>query len=130
MRSAELVGVAQTTCCGEIGGVGGGREIAESRMGPSLVVIVDPVRDLGPGMIEAEEQALVEKLVAHALVETLAEAVLHRLSRRDEMPDDRVVVRPGQHCVRGELGPIVRDDRAGLAAPLYQRRQFPRHASA
>jgi hypothetical protein len=59
MRSAELVGVAQTTCCGEIGGVGGGREIAESRMGPSLVVIVDPVRDLGPGMIEAEEPCLV-----------------------------------------------------------------------
>jgi hypothetical protein len=44
---------------GEIGGVGGGREIAESRMGPSLVVIVDPVRDLGPGMIEAEEPCLV-----------------------------------------------------------------------
>src|SRR5271169_5241637 len=79
MRSAELVGVAQTiACCGEIGGVGRRREIAQSRMRPALVVVVDPVRDLGPGMIEAEEQALVEKLVAHAPVETLAEAVLHR----------------------------------------------------
>src|SRR5277367_549561 len=67
MRSAELVGVAQTIAgCGEIGGVGRRREIAQSRMRPALVVIVDPVRDLGPGMIEAEEQALVEKLVAHA----------------------------------------------------------------
>ena len=63
MRSAELVGVAQTiACCGEIGGIGCRCEIAQRRMRPSLVVIVDPVRDLGPGMIEAEEQALVEKL--------------------------------------------------------------------
>ena len=63
MRSAELVGVAQTiACCGEIGGIGGWREIADRRMRAPLVVIVDPVRDLGPGMIEAEEQALVEKL--------------------------------------------------------------------
>src|SRR5450755_1068186 len=131
MRSAELVGVAQTiACCGEMGGGGGRREIAESRMWPSLVVIVDPVRDLGPGMIEAEEQALVEKLVAHAPVETLAEAVLHRLSWRNEMPDEPVVLRPGEHSVRGELGPIVRDDHAGLAAPFDQRRQFPRDAPA
>ena len=34
-------------------------------------------------MIEAEEQALVEKLVVHAPVETLAKACW-----RDEMPDD------------------------------------------
>jgi hypothetical protein len=82
MRSAELVRVAQTiACCGEVSGVGRRREIAQSRMRPALVVVVDPVRDLAPGMIEAEEQALVEKLVAHAPVETLAEAVLHRLSR-------------------------------------------------
>jgi hypothetical protein len=50
------------------------------RMRASLIVIVDPVPDLGPGVIEAEEQALVEKLVAHAHVKTLAEAILHWLS--------------------------------------------------
>ena len=62
MRSAELVGVAQTiACCGEIGGIGHRCEIAQRRVRPSLVVIVDPVRDLGPGMIEAEDQALVER---------------------------------------------------------------------
>ena len=117
MRSAELVGVAQPiACCGEIGGVSGRREIAQSRMWPSLVGIVDPVR--------------VERLVAHALVETLAEAVVHRLSCRNEMPDDPVVLRPGEHGVRGELGPIVRDDHAGRAAPFDQRRQVPRHAPA
>ena len=41
-----------------------------------LVVIVDPLRDLCASMIEAEEPALVEKLVAHAPVEALTKAVL------------------------------------------------------
>ena len=105
MRSAELIQAAQpVACCGEISGKGGRREIAQRGMRTPLVVIVDLVRDLCPGMIEAEEQALVEKLVAHAPVEALAKAVLHRLSRRNEMPDDRVVVRPGQHGVRGKFG--------------------------
>src|SRR5476649_2681894 len=105
MRSAELVGDAQPiACCREIDGISRRREVAQRRVRPPLVVIVDPVRDLGPGMIEAEEQALVEKLVAHAAVETLAEAVLHRLSWRNEMPDNPVVLRPGEHSVRGELG--------------------------
>ena len=81
-------------------------------------------------MIKVEEQALVEKLVAHAPVETLAEAVLHRLSWRNEMPDDPVVVRPGEHGVRGELGSVVRDDHAWLAAAFDQRRQLARHAPA
>jgi hypothetical protein len=61
MRSAELVGVAQPiACCGEIGGIGCRCEIAQRRVRPSLFVIVDRGRDLGPGMIEAEEQALVD----------------------------------------------------------------------
>ena len=62
-----MVGVAQTiACCGQIGGIGCRCEITQRRVRSPLVVIVDPGRDLGPGMIEAEEQALVEKLVAHA----------------------------------------------------------------
>src|SRR3984885_12990342 len=93
-------GCADDRVYGEIGGIGRLCEIAQRRVRKPLVVIVDPVRNLGPGMIEAEEQALVEKLVAHAPVETLAEAILHRLSWRNEMPDDPVVLRPGE---RGAL---------------------------
>ena len=66
-------------------------------------------------MVEAQEQALVEMLVAHAAVEALAESVLHWLSRRHEMPDNPVVLRPSEHGARGELGSIVRDDHAGSA---------------
>src|ERR1700722_18948884 len=79
-------------------------------------------------MVKVEEQALVEKLVAHAAVEALAEAVLHWLSWRNEVPDDPVVLRPGEHGVRGELGPVVGHDHAGFAAALDQDSQFARHA--
>ena len=66
MRSAKLVGVAQPIAyCGEIGGVGRRREISQRRVWAPLIVIVDPICDLCPGLIEAKEQALVEKLVSH-----------------------------------------------------------------
>src|ERR1700722_18065018 len=46
MRSAELVGGAQRIAfCGEIGGIGCRREVAQRRVRPPLVVIVDPVRN-------------------------------------------------------------------------------------
>ena len=44
------------------------------------------------------------------------------------MPDDPVVVRPGEHGVRGQLHSVVRDDHAWLAAAFDQRRQLARHA--
>jgi len=63
MRSAKLVGVAQpVACCEEVGGVGRGREIAQRRMRSTPIVIIGPFSDPRSGMIEAEEQALIEKL--------------------------------------------------------------------
>lgn len=131
MRATGLVRVARTPAhCGEIACISGRRNIAERGMRPALVVVGDPAGDRLARVIQAEEQALVEKLVAHAAIEALAETVLHRLSRRDEMPDDPVVLRPGEHGVRCELGPIVGDDHAWFAAPLDQGGQvaFPRPA--
>jgi hypothetical protein len=52
------------------------------------------------GMLEAEEQALVQELVAHASVEALNVAILHRLARRDVVPFVAVILRPGEDCVR------------------------------
>ncbi len=70
MRSAELVWGAQPiACCGEIGGIGRRGEIAQRRVRALLVVIIGPIRDLCPGMIEAEEQALIEQLVPHPAVD-------------------------------------------------------------
>lgn len=74
-------------------------------------------------MVEAEEQALVEQLVAHATVKAFAEAVLHRVARRDEVPGHPVLLRPGEHGVRGELRSMIRDDHARLASTLDQHRQ-------
>src|ERR1700724_3984596 len=70
--------------CGEIGGISCRGEIAKRRVRTLPVVVAGPVRDLCPGMIEAEEQAFVEKLISHPTFETLAEAVLHVFARCDE----------------------------------------------
>src|SRR5712675_2440895 len=116
MRSAELVRVAQPiACCGEVSGISRRGEIAQRRVWTLLVVIVSPVCDLDPGMIEAEEQALIEKLVPHPAIEALTEAVLHGFARRDEVPGNAILLRPGEHGVRGEFGAIVRDDQPRLA---------------
>src|SRR5580693_3484563 len=46
VRSAERVGVAQPIArCREIGGISRRREVAQRRVRPPLVVIVDPVRN-------------------------------------------------------------------------------------
>src|SRR3954466_509214 len=87
MRSAELVGGAQPiACCGEVGGIGRRGEIAQRRVRTPVVVVVDPIRDAASGVIEAEEQGFIEKLISHPAVETLAKAVLHGLARCDEVP--------------------------------------------
>jgi hypothetical protein len=63
MRSAELVRVAQPiACCVEIGRVGGRGKVGERRMRPPAIVVIDPVGDICSGVIEIEEQGLVEKL--------------------------------------------------------------------
>src|ERR1700735_5191149 len=46
VRSAELVGGAQPiACCGEICSISRRREVAQRRVRPLLVVVVDPVRN-------------------------------------------------------------------------------------
>ena len=76
-------------------------------------------------MIEAEEQVLVEKPL--------------KLSQKPfcigfpgAMRCQTTLLSCAQANMAFEvkLGPIVRDDHAGLAAPFDQRRQFPRQAPA
>lgn len=78
-----------------------------------MVVILDPFRDAFAVVFEAVEQSLFEKLIPHSVVERLAEPVQNRLARRNEVPGDAVILNPGQHRLRGELGAIVRDNPVG-----------------
>lgn len=91
-------------------------------MRPDIVVVVGPFCNGAAGMIEHKEQALVEQLVAHSAVETLDIAVLHWPSRRDVMPLDLVILRPGKDAILGRFGPVVRDNHAGLTPSLDQDR--------
>ena len=123
--SPELVGVAPAvTRCGELGGIGRWGSITERGVRPAGVEVGDPARDCGARMAEIEEQGLVQEFVTQATLETLTDAVLHRLSGRNEVPGDLVLARPGEHRVRGELGTIVGDDELGLAAPRHQSRKL------
>ena len=132
MRSAELVGVAQPiACCGEIGGVGRRGEIAQRRVRPPLVVVVDPGRDLRRGRDRGRGTGV--SLRSSSRMRPL------KLSQKPfcigfpgAMKCQTILLSCAQASIalRGELGPIVGDDHAGLAASFDQRRQFARHATA
>jgi hypothetical protein len=52
----------------------------------------------------AEEQCLVQELIAHPVVETPDQVVVDRLAGRDELRNDCVVCAPSQHRVASKLG--------------------------
>src|SRR3546814_15818667 len=81
--------------------------ISKGRVRPRLVVIFGPGRDHCAGMIEVEEQRLVQKLITHPAIEALDIAVLHRLAGRDIMPLDADLAAPCEHPLRCPPGPVV-----------------------
>jgi hypothetical protein len=58
------------------------------------ILVVNPFRELGAGVIETEGQGFVEKLVPHRPFEAFTEAFLRRLARCDEVPSDLLAFRP------------------------------------
>ncbi len=76
-------------------------------MGPFGVVGVGPFSDSLAGMVDAEEQRLVQEFIPHAAVECLAVAVLHWLAWGDVVPLHLHLLGPFQDRVRGELGAIA-----------------------
>ncbi len=95
-----------------------------------VVVVAYPGADLFPRVVKAEEQRLIQELIAHASVEAFAEAVLHGLARRDVMPLHLAFARPGENGVRGELRPVIGDDHARRATPPDEHRQLTGDALA
>ena len=93
-------------------------------MGSPGVIIGDPSSDDLPSLVEIEEQAFVEQLVAHSSVEGFDIAVLHRLAGSDVVPLDPMLFAPAQDRVRGELGAVVGHDHPRLATPLDDGGEF------
>jgi hypothetical protein len=65
-------------------------DVAQRRMRALIIAVADRGSHLCAGVVDVEEQRLIEKLVAHAAVEALDEAVLHPLAGRDDVPVDVV----------------------------------------
>src|SRR6266550_6204327 len=91
-------------------------EIANTAMRPHRVVIVLPDCQYFAGMGKGREQGLVEAFVPQPAVEALDERILLRLSGRDIMPLDAVLLRPAQHRHAGELGTVIGNDYRRTAA--------------
>ena len=94
------------------------------------VVIQRPGSDLLSSMAEAEEQAFVQQFVAHPPVEGFHKPVLGRLARRDVVPVDAMILRPGQDGGGRELRAVVADDHGRAAPPSDQRGQLTRDAAS
>ena len=88
-------------------------------MGPVMVVVFAPCRNQMAGMAQVGKEVLVEALVPQAAIEAFHEAILHWFARRDVVPFDLPILLPFQHCIRGELGAVVRDHHARIAALVH-----------
>lgn len=84
-------------------------------MRPLGIVSGNPRSDDTASMADAEEQALVEQLIAHSPVETLDISVLHRLARGDVMPVYVAILRPGEDGVGGGLRVAIDTIMPGLS---------------
>ena len=79
------------------------------------------VSEIGYGMWGMAEWTGSEEKEIH---EALDKAILRRLARRDVVPLDGDISRPGQHRVRRQFSPVVADDHLRPAALGNQIGQF------
>lgn len=129
-RGALRVAQRQAPLWGEGSGKLGWGPPAEAEVGPFGGIVRAPSGERGAGLVQGREQGLVQEFVPQAAVEALEEGILGRLSGRDIVPVKLAVSRELQDRVRGELGPIVADNRLGLAAGVEPRCQLARHPCA
>src|SRR5437016_6124882 len=99
-------------------------------MWPRGVVVSNPGADELAGLIEIDEQALVEKFIAHPAIERFDIAVLHRSAGCDVVPFHPMLLGPAQDRVRGELSAVVGNDHTRLAARIDERRKLARNPFA
>jgi len=116
-------GMPQTMLADEFGGC----SAAEFGMRPDRIVVEPPGAEDHPCMAQGGEQRFVETFIPQPAVEAFAEAVLLRLARRDVVPGDASLLRPAQDGHRGQLGAVVADNAARLAADRDCRIQLTCH---
>lgn len=85
-RVEQLVGVAQPIV--REGGIGRGGQVFQRRARPPDIVVGEPVGDLGGASSRSKNRVSLSRSSRIRPFKTLDEAVLHRLSRRDQVPVD------------------------------------------
>lgn len=94
----------------QTGAEGSGWHMTEAAVRADVVVIIQPCRQEPPSVSEAFEHVLVQAFVSDAPVQAFGKAVLSRLTRRDVMPFDALLLRPRQNRAARKLRSVVADD--------------------
>ena len=95
-----------------------------------LVVVSPPLSDDFAGLRQRSEPMLVEAFVAELAVEALDVAVLRGAARFDQEVFDTVLLRPGDEDATGELGSVVRTNRAWITTEAGSLVEQTHHVGA
>lgn len=99
-------------------------------MGSNLVVVLTPLMNFVPGLVQRPKPVLVEALVPEFAVQALDEGVLCGLSGLDEAEIDVVLLGPKEHGLTGEFAPVVADNQRGKGAAAAKLIEKTGHAAA
>lgn len=97
-----------------------GRDVAERRVRPEVIVILPPAFDLLAGIVERQEPVGVQALVPETAVERFDEGVVGRLAWPRIVERDPVVIGPAIQGQRNEFAAVVRLDPLRQAALMLQ----------
>nr|WP_245953253.1 hypothetical protein [Alteromonas aestuariivivens] len=93
-----------------------------------MVVMIAPQVNFLSGFVQATEPILIQTGVAEFPVEAFHEGILYWLSGLNEVEFDLPFLRPKEHRLTGEFGPVVTDYRSrtfSLAHEFGQKTGYP-----
>jgi hypothetical protein len=106
------------------------RQVAEARMRPRAIVLIAPLLDLAPPIVERAEHLLIEALLAQATVKRFDESILDRLARLDELQAHSATIGPLVHHPPAKLRTVIRSNDSGHCAQLAEPLQYPSYPRA
>jgi len=101
------------------------RQVAQAGVGTLPIVRNAPAFDLSPGVIERQEDVLVETFFSQPGIETLDIGILDRLARRYKLEFHPMLVSPLIEYPATELWPVVQTESRAVARARCQVAPIP-----
>jgi len=96
---------------------------------PNFIVVLLPVTDFGPSILQPLEPILIQAVVSELSVKAFHKRVRCRLSGLNKLQLDIPALRPEEHSLARELRSVVADNERGLASLAKDLFREPRHSS-